>query len=202
MSTEVVIHPKLQHYGLATANLDAMIDWYRKVLGMTVNHRSAVQAPPQAGPGFSASAFLSNDEVNHRIAMFEIPGIAADPGKSRHTRVQHVAFAYSAMDDLLDSYVRLKGLGITPVVVTDQGLQVVFYYLDPDQNVVELNVGVYGDEWTATEHVRTQPPAFVPVDPDKLVAAHQAGGSARDLHRRAMAGEFVPSKPFDPRGLI
>ena len=29
MNTEIIAHPKLQHYGLTTANLDAMIDWYR-----------------------------------------------------------------------------------------------------------------------------------------------------------------------------
>ena len=48
MNTQITIHPKLQHYGLTIANLDAMTDWYRKVLGMTVNHRAAV--PPEAGP--------------------------------------------------------------------------------------------------------------------------------------------------------
>ena len=44
MNTGITIHPNLQHYGLTTGNLDAMVDWYRKVLGMTINHRSA--APP------------------------------------------------------------------------------------------------------------------------------------------------------------
>lgn len=33
MNTEIISHPKLQHYGLITANLGAMIDWYPKVLG-------------------------------------------------------------------------------------------------------------------------------------------------------------------------
>jgi catechol 2,3-dioxygenase len=33
-----VIHPTLHHYGLTTANLGAMKDWYAKVLGMTPNH--------------------------------------------------------------------------------------------------------------------------------------------------------------------
>ena len=42
MNTEIIVHPKLQHYGLVTANMDAMVDWYRNVLGMTINHRSAV----------------------------------------------------------------------------------------------------------------------------------------------------------------
>ena len=27
MNTEIISHPKLQHYGLITANLGAMIDW-------------------------------------------------------------------------------------------------------------------------------------------------------------------------------
>jgi catechol 2,3-dioxygenase-like lactoylglutathione lyase family enzyme len=36
MNTEIIIHSKLQHYGLTTGNLDAMLDWYRKVLGVTV----------------------------------------------------------------------------------------------------------------------------------------------------------------------
>ncbi len=44
MNTETTVHPKLQHYGLVTANLDAMTEWYGKVLGMTVNHRSKIPA--------------------------------------------------------------------------------------------------------------------------------------------------------------
>src|SRR5208283_4851588 len=108
MNTEIIVHPKLQHFGLTTANLDAMLDWYRKVLGMTLNRR--VQAGPQKGPSFSA-AFASNDEVHHRIAFFEIPGLTVDPDKARHPRLQHVAFEYETLDDLLGTYARLKGLG-------------------------------------------------------------------------------------------
>ena len=50
MNTEIIVHPKLQHFGLTTANLEAMIDWYRKVLGMTVNHRSAAPTGSQRAP--------------------------------------------------------------------------------------------------------------------------------------------------------
>jgi hypothetical protein len=41
MNTETIVHPKLHHLGLTTANLEVMIEWYRKVLGMTLVHRSA-----------------------------------------------------------------------------------------------------------------------------------------------------------------
>ena len=44
MNTAVTVHPKLSHYGLITADLDAMTEWYGKVLGMTVNHRSKIPA--------------------------------------------------------------------------------------------------------------------------------------------------------------
>jgi len=56
-------------------------------------------------------------------------------------------------------------------------------------------------EWTATEFLRSSPASAVrpgPVDPDKLVAARQAGASPWELHERALTGEFAPTKPLDP----
>ena len=205
MNTEITIHPKLQHFGLATANLDAMLDWYRKVLGMTVNARADAPAGPAGKPLFSA-AFASNDAVHHRIAFFELPGLATDPEKRRHTRVQHVAFEYETLDDLLGTYARLKGLGIVPVLAADEGSQTSFYYADPEQNSVELNVNNYCNDWTATEHMKTASVADGPrrvfVDPDKMIAARKAGASPWEVHERAFAGEFAPAKPYDPRGLL
>jgi len=201
MNTEIIAHPKLQHFGLTTANLDAMIGWYRQVLGMTINHRLGRPGEAQGGPPFSA-AFVSNDQVHHRIAMFEMPGLAADPDKRRHTGFQHVAFEYDTLDELLGTYVRLKGLGIVPLMAADEGFQTVLYYADPDRNSVELNVNNYGNDWTATEHIRTPPagrPRRVHTDPDKLVAARSAGASPAQLHERAFAGEFAPERPYDPR---
>src|ERR1700676_4953001 len=109
----------LQHFGVTTANLDPMIDWYRKVLGMTVNHRSFAPTGAEKEPTLSA-AWLSNDEVNHRIAFVEMPGLTVDPAKSQHARLQHVAFEYQTIDDLLATYARLKALGILPVLAADQ----------------------------------------------------------------------------------
>jgi catechol 2,3-dioxygenase-like lactoylglutathione lyase family enzyme len=200
MNTEVVIHPTLQHFGLATGNLDTMLDWYRKVLGMSVNHRSQTRGDGQRAP-FSSAAFVSNDEVNHRIVLFELPGLAADAEKRRHVRMQHVAFEYETLDDLLGTYVRLKGEGILPVLAADQGVQTVLYYTDPDENVVELNVNNYGNDWTATEHVKTSPSMaqLAQFDPDQMITARKAGPSPWDLHKRAQAAEFRPAQLFDAR---
>jgi catechol 2,3-dioxygenase len=191
-----VAHPKLQHVALTTANLDAMIDWYHKVLGMRVNHRS-----PPRGP-WSSIVFIGNDEVHHRIAFFETSDPGANPAEPGHTRLRQVAFEYEKLDDLLGAYVRLKRLGIAPALAADQGLQTAIYYRDPDQNIVELNVNNYGDPWTATENMRSALPMMIDIDPDQMVAAHETGASPWELHERARAGEFAPAEPYDALNFI
>ena len=68
MNTEIIVHPKLQHYGLTTANLDAMIDWYQKVLGMAVNHRASL--PPVAQGRASFSSFPSSATTRSTIVLY------------------------------------------------------------------------------------------------------------------------------------
>jgi catechol 2,3-dioxygenase len=207
MNTEITIHPKLHHLGLTTGNLEAMIDWYRKVLGMTVVHQTEAAAGGQKDAPTLKAAWVSNDEANHRLAFVQLPGLTADHDRSRHHRLQHVAFEYRTIDELLGTYARLKGLGIVPALCTDGGSQTAFYYEDPDRNSVEINVDNYGDCWTSGEHMRTSAdfarnPMGTYVDPDKMIAARKAGASPWELHERARAGEFAPSQPYDSRVLL
>jgi catechol 2,3-dioxygenase len=202
MNTEITVHPKLQHYGLITSKLDAMIDWYRKVLGMTINHRSDLPGAARGRAPFSAFAFLSNDEIDHRVVLFEGTDAVTDPEGRRSTGLQHVAFECATLDDLLGTYLRLKGLDILPVLVADHGLGTSFYYEDPDRNVIEINVNNYGNPWTATEHLRTAPPARAHIDPEKMIAAREAGDTPWRVHERAVAGEFAPAKPYERQGKL
>jgi len=196
MNTDTIVHPKLQHYGLITGNLDAMIEWYRTVLGMTVNHRSARPPGAAGGPPFTGLAFVSNDEVDHRIVFFEMPKAEAGPEKRRKGPLQHVAFKCESFDDLLGTYVRLKKSGIKPLWAADHGVGTAIYYEDPDGNIVEINVNNYGTDWTATEHIRTASPTLAHVDFDKMLAARKAGASSWELHERAVSGEFAAASPF------
>jgi catechol 2,3-dioxygenase len=141
--TETIVHPRLHHLGLTTSNLDALIAWYRKVLGMGIVHRTSAAAGGKDVPAINA-AWVTNDEANHRLAFVQLPGLNADLDRSHNHRIQHVAFEYRTLDDLLGTYTRLKGLGIEPVLCTDGGSQTAFYYEDPDRNSVELNVDNYG----------------------------------------------------------
>jgi catechol 2,3-dioxygenase len=164
------------------------------------------RAPADSTPSIKA-VWISNDEANHRIAVVGISGLVADPERPRHQRLQHVAFAYSTLDDLLGTYVRLKALGILPAISVDEGSQTAFYYEDPDRNSVELNVSNYAETWASIEHIQNSPefahrPLGVDVDPEKLVAAYETGASPWELHKRAWNGDFAPAQPYDPKVLL
>ncbi|XUY29918.1 VOC family protein (plasmid) [Agrobacterium sp. rho-8.1] len=207
LNTETIIHPRLHHLGLTTREAKPMIDWYRQVLGMIVVHTT-----PSATVGHEdlppiKTTWLSNDGANHRLAIVELPGVEADPNRAIHARVQHFAFEYPRLEDLLGTYERLKALGILPVLCTDAGLQTAFYYSDPDGNSVELNVDNFGNPSTSSEYIRTSPefaanPLGVFVDPEKMIAAYQLEESSWELHVRARAGEFAPGSPYDPRVMM
>ena len=193
MNTEITIHPTLQHCGLTTGKLDEMLEWYGKVLGMTVNKR--VPAPP--GTPFKTVAFASNDEVNHRLSFFETPGLQSDGDSDHHARVQHIAFEYDTLDDLLGTYVRLKKLGIPLLWAADQFIQTAIYYADPDENIIELNVNNFTSDWTVTEQLKHLPAQLhMNVDPEKMIAARKAGASVWERHERAVAGEFTPAASY------
>src|ERR1700688_3982199 len=128
------------------------------------------------------AAFISNDEISHRLAVIEVPGLTADPDRSKHQRLQHIAFEFGTLDELLGSYARLKLLGIVPQFSVDEGAQTGFYYADPDGNSVEINVCNYPERWAAIEHMQTSPdfnqrPLGVFVDPDRMIAAREAGAT-------------------------
>jgi catechol 2,3-dioxygenase len=195
MNTDTIVHPRLHHLGLTTSNLENMIDWYRKVLGMTIVHRTGAAIGDQEGVPIINAAWLGNDEANHRLAFVGLPYLSADPDRSRHHRLQHVAFEYRTLDALLGTYVRLKGLGILPVLCTDGGSQTAFYYEDPDRNSVELNVDNYGDPWSSSEHMRASPefaknPMGTYIDPDKLDDRFHESNHI-GCHRRFLASPCV-----------
>lgn len=182
--------PTLHHINLKTLRLQEMIDWYATVLGMETQHQ------------FPGGAWLTNDEANHRIALLVSPVLSDDNEKLMHTGFHHSAFEYATMGDLLDTYSRLKALGIEPHASLDHGITCSFYYEDPDGNSVELQTDNFGNWQESGEWIRTSPqfaanPIGTPVDPEQMVAARQAGASFAELHERAYAGEFKPDGDLD-----
>lgn len=193
-----IISPTFHHFGVLTSRMEEMIDWYGKVLGMTVSFQSTM----------SGAAFASNDRAHHRMALITLPSLTEyGPDKPPHAKLQHVAFEHATIDDLLNTWERLKELSIEPVLAADHGMTIAFYYRDPDGNSVELFVDTFGDWDKSAEYIRTSPefhqnPMGAYVDPAQILAARKAGASFAELHRRAYAGAFPPEDPIDLRVIL
>jgi catechol 2,3-dioxygenase len=192
MSATEVRRPRLHHVNLKTNKLDELIDWYSAVLGMEVVHK------------FPGGAWLSNDDANHRIALLASPGVVDHPDRVVHSGMHHMAFEYGSMEDLLESWARLRELDIRPHMVLDHGMTMSFYFVDPDGNSLELQYDEFGDWSKSKEFMRTSAefeadPIGKFVDPDALLDAYRGGDDADALHRRAYAGEFTPAQQPDVR---
>jgi catechol-2,3-dioxygenase len=162
---------KLEHAVLRTTELAPMLEWYLEVL--------------QADVSFSSSsiAFLSYDEQNHRLALVVRPGTTQrDPYSAG---LDHLAFTYADLAELVTTYERLKASAISPTRCMNHGSSMSLYYADPDGNQIELkvdNFDTYEEQhaWMRSEAF-AQNPVGAPFDMDELAAQLKAGVPARQL---------------------
>ena len=176
MTDQTIPPAKLAHFVIRTPRFEESISWWRTVLGADVRHRN------------DFLCFLTYDDEHHRLAILSVPTLTGnDRGAAG---LEHVAFTYADLDDLLATYERLKAEGITPVAPINHGMTLSMYYADPDGNQVELQIDTMTPD--EAEDFMTGPvfaanPIGVPFDPDDLVA-RRAGGEAVES-----VVEYVPA---------
>ncbi len=164
---------KFAHAVLRTTRLNEMLDWYRTVLHAHVVFQTAMLA------------FVTYDDEHHRLAFAAWPGLTERPPRS--AGLDHLAYTYANLGDLVATYERLKAAGITPVANINHGMTTSMYYRDPDGNKVELQIDNFPD--TETLHAFFQSASFaknpigVDFDPDDLARRYHAGEAAAELTR-------------------
>jgi catechol-2,3-dioxygenase len=164
---------KFAHVVYQTRRFDEMIDWYRDVFEAEVVHQNP------------ALAFLTYDDEHHRFAFANLELLNPHGGNRRaEVGVNHVAYTYANVGDLLETYVRLKAKGIEPYWPVHHGTTLSLYYQDPDGNRMEFQVDV-GTVAEATAYMSTDRFAANPVgvtyDPETLVAKYRAGADHETL---------------------
>ena len=167
-----VVPMKLAHMVLKTNRFEAMIDWYVTVL----NARIVLKKPHLC--------FLTYDDEHHRLAICNIPELS---NRQRDTcGMDHVAFTYASLGDLLSTYQRLASLGIKPRWPMNHGDTISLYYEDPDGNRIELQTDIFESREALQHYLATDPhfkenPLGAPFDPDEMLANYQNGLALEEL---------------------
>lgn len=181
--TAKVLSPaKLAHVVLRTNNLKTMVDYYKTFLGAEAMYENEMLA------------FLTYDEEHHRIALVQIPETKnKDP---RTCGLEHIAFTFNTLTELLLSYRQRKQRGIPPFWPVNHGPTTSIYYKDPDGNMIETQVDNYDDADAATEFMKSasfaENPIGVDFDPEDFIKRLSDGESEVELQQR---------KEIGPRGI-
>jgi catechol-2,3-dioxygenase len=164
-----------------------MLAWYQEVFGAKIQ----MQNP--------ALAFLTYDDEHHRFALANMAVLQPDEsGMDRQGMigVDHIAYTYGSLEDLLTNYEQLKAKGIQPYWCVHHGLTISMYYADPDGNQMEFQVDVFASEEEAGDFIRgpvmADNPVGVEYDPDDWLAQVRAGKPASEFLREQVHGPVSP----------
>jgi catechol 2,3-dioxygenase-like lactoylglutathione lyase family enzyme len=175
---------KLAHIVFKTPRMAQMIDWYTTVLDAVV-----VFADKRI-------AFLTYDQEHHRIALIRVPRPLRIPGAvwkvhRKFFGVDHVAFTYQRLPDLIATHRRLADAGIEPVWCINHGPTTSMYYEDPDGNRIELQVDNFASNRELLDWLDggefAENPIGIEFDPDVLERLAAAGTPVAHLIKRGSA---------------
>jgi len=167
---------KLSHVVYMTRRFDEMLEWYKAVFEAKVQYQN---------PAF---AFLTYDDEHHRFAISNMSAIKPDGVETEAANkvgVNHVGYTYSTLGELLETYDRLKQLGITPYWRIHHGVTLSVYYRDPDGNRMEFQVDCCANAEEAHSLMHSEKfalnPIGVEIDPDLLLLQYRSGVPAETL---------------------
>lgn len=177
--------PKFAHVVFQTSQPEAMREWYCSLLNAHVVYE---------GHGLT---FITFDDEHHRIALAYIPDL--EPKPKNASLVNHVAYTFDSLDDLLDRYLELKAKGIEPWKPVQHGVTTSLYYEDPDGNHVEMQVDNFATAEESTAYMEGEEydndPIGVRYRPELMVEALRSGVPAAQLQTRQWAKETSPELP-------
>jgi catechol 2,3-dioxygenase-like lactoylglutathione lyase family enzyme len=166
-----------------TARSAEMIDWYGHVFGARVVHEDG------------QIAFLTWDHESHRLALVKLPPPLRHVFPLARLRrktygIDHLAFTFPSLEQLLLTYERLKGVGIKPVWSINHGPTTSLYYEDPEGIRLEFQVENFPTAQETADYFNSREfadnPIGVNTDPDYLLERLRAGAEEAELlHRGA-----------------
>jgi catechol-2,3-dioxygenase len=155
-----------------------MLNWYQTVFGAKIQHQ---------GTGL---AFLTYDDEHHRFAFADMSLFQPDGNESDRqgaVGVDHVAYTYASLNDLLENYARLKEGGILPYWCIHHGITISMYYSDPDGNQMEFQVDCFDSSEESNSFIQEHfaaNPIGVEYNPDEWLARMRSGAPVSEFLAR------------------
>jgi catechol-2,3-dioxygenase len=178
---------KFVHVVYRTRRFEQMLAWYQLVFDAKVQYQNP------------ALAFLTYDDEHHRFAFANLDVLQPGSGETDRrglTGVDHVAYTYASLQDLLDNYVQLKAKGITPYWCVHHGMTISMYYADPDGNQMEFQVDTFGSSEEANAFmcgpINAANPIGVEYDPEDWLARMRGGAPLSDFLVRRVHEPISP----------
>ena len=175
------------HVVYRTRRFEPMLRWYETVFGAKIQYENP------------ALAFMTYDDEHHRfafvnMAVFQPDGVETD--RQGAIGVDHVAYSYASVSDLLENYARLKEHGIAPYWCIHHGFTVALYYADPDGNQMEFQVDCCSSKEEASAFMHgpqfAANPLGVEFDPDAWLARLRGGAPEWEFMQRQVHEPVSP----------
>ena len=164
------------HTVYRTRRFEEMLAWYATVSGARIQHRNP------------ALAFLTFDDEHHRFAFADLDVIRPDEDDKDDRGmigVDHVAWEYASLRDLLENYAELKAKGIAPYWAVHHGMSASLYFADPDGNQMEFTVDAFATKAEAAAYFHGDQmdtnPVGVEYDPDDWLTQLRSGTAESEL---------------------
>lgn len=168
----------LAHVVLRSPNFKASVAFYKAFFGGKATYQNRMLS------------FITYDHEHHRIAIANVP--SAEPKNKKSAGLEHIAFTYDKLEDLLVAYRQRKSIGMEPIWCTNHGVTLSIYYQDPDGNQLETQVDVFDTVEETNAFMDSEEfaenPIGVDFDPEDIIRRFKSGEPEKSILKRERNG--------------
>jgi catechol 2,3-dioxygenase len=118
---------QLSHFGLYAMDLDKMVDFYTRTLGLVITDRGL------SGRGMAIVFLSANPDEHHQVAI-----AAGRPKEAVHSTINQMSFRVNGLEELRRYYDWLVKEKVQKLDPRDHGNAWSIYFHDPEGNRVEI----------------------------------------------------------------